>query len=466
MAVRSIRPAHSVRLPRVVSKWPGMPSLLLALLILTMYAELYLGDLDIGPASSRIYLLAVALIGLAVLTVKRRIDIVPSRNVGLLFAVYAAFIVWAFINTMVRDGALGDTVRDLGTTLIFGWLLLIAAQAVIHRTRDVLIISGALFASAALSGTVAILQWFDIEAAWDFARLLRPDERFDSFNGVAGLALFSVPLSYHLGVVSTLLIGPALWWRLQSRSLYLIIWSVVALAGFGIVVTVSRSAVMASLASLILIAVVQVIRRPGRDFSAPIRWKRKAALGTALVVFAISGLAAIAIANEVSDKSRHVPERGATFSLSRLTNFYNADRTSLASYALASWLDSPLIGDQPAWDAGWQDRLDLHRNLGDPRLPHNLVLNSLILYGAIGTAIILSFVGLAIWIGMSVVREVYRHPLLGPLAVSAMVALLWFLINAQFHNESFVSGSTLGMWLIAILIGIERISQTRSPSPA
>ena len=63
------------------------------------------------------------------------------------------------------------------------------AQAAVRNSRDVVALGIALGLTAYVNGFVADLQWLGVDAAWDLGRLLRPDDRFDSFLGLQYAAL-------------------------------------------------------------------------------------------------------------------------------------------------------------------------------------------------------------------------------------------------------------------------------------
>ena len=141
-------------------------------------------------------------------------------------------------------------------------------------------------------------------------------------------------------------------------------------------------------------------------------------------------------------------------------NSTEIDRVALWRYAFDSWLESPLVGDRPQYDAGFKERREVDADVPRATAPHNLVLNSLVFYGAIGTAFILVFLGLVTYLAISTIRRSYEHPVLGWLTISATIGLVAFSMNAQFHNESFLTGSTLGFWLVIIRAGADRLVRT------
>lgn len=437
------------------------------LLVAVMIADLFFGDLDIGPASSRIYLMAIALAIAVHRVIRGQVRPAVSRLAVGITLTYLLFIVWAMFNTLFRGGGLRETIEGLGSTVVFGWFLLITVQLLVRRPRDAQLLGISLGLTAATTAGVAMLQWFGFSPAWDVARLLRPDATFDFFNLVRGLNLFSISLGYHLLVGLPFLIGMALWWQWQSRLLPLLIAVSIGVVAMALIFSLSRSAIGAGVIVLILMFSLQMWRPPGG--------KPRSAVPTIYVltivlssILATQWLQEHFVEDKMTDNTITKPSSDdppalahARYSLSRNTSTNNSSRLALWRYAIDSWFDSPVIGDAPRYRAGYPARKKIDPNLPGLSSPHNLVLNSLVLYGVIGTALMLTFLGLAGWLALSTVWRVYSHPVLGPLAVVSAVGLITFLINAQFHNESFVSGSTLGFWTVAILAAVDRISRSR-----
>lgn len=430
-----------------------------------MWADLFLGDLDIGPASSRIYLLFALGVVVTVGVLSGRIKLFSSRLGLAISVVYALFIGWALVNSVIRDAGLVDSVERLGSTIFFGWLLFVLAQASIRRISDLYLVWAALTASAVLNAIVAISQWLGLDAAWDLARLFRPDTLFDRFPAVAGLALFSIPLAYQLLVGGVLLAGALLWWPRRYDSLRWLAGIGLGIVMLGTLFSLSRSAIGIGALALLALVIARYAPHP-----------------RAVLKFAVAGVVLLAIAVIVGNvliasrssarRPSTYPERVDRFNLSRATSISSPDRWGVWRLAVDSWLKSPLIGDIAAYNAEFRVRGKTDRNLGigRPRAPHNLLLNSLVIYGAIGTSLILAFMGLVTFLAYRTVRATRSSPSLGPLALIVTVGLIAFTVNAQFHNESFVSGSTLGFWLVAFLVAVENIyrngekSQNEAPA--
>lgn len=112
-------------------------SVLMILVVSVMVADLFLGDLDIGPASSRIYLLAVALVLTALQVLRGELRLFSSRSTMAIALSYGLFILWASVNSFIRGQSVADIVLGFGPTILFGWLLFVFAQAAIRRPSDV-----------------------------------------------------------------------------------------------------------------------------------------------------------------------------------------------------------------------------------------------------------------------------------------------------------------------------------------
>lgn len=431
---------------------PEIPRIIL-LVIAVMVADLFLGDLDIGPASARIYLLALAAAATLYLLVNGRLRLFSSGLSLALAVTYGGFLAWVTFNTLLRGGDFSGTINQLGSTLLFGWVLYVVAQAAMKSRRDVFSVSAALALTAIATALVASLQWFGFDPAWDLTRSLRPDEQFDSFKAVPGLSLFSISLSYHLLIGGALIAGGALWWPKRPILHSGLNWAAVSVIALALVFALARSAILAAALIAVLFTLIHLFRRPGAGKRGS--WKYPAAF---VVTFAVTVGIFVSVAGPPSELGNTgYPARESRYGLDRLRFFSSPERVALLHYAWDSWLDSPFIGDNPAYVEGYPLRVAVDDDLSTkPQAPHNMVLNTLIFYGAIGGVIMAGFLVLLAVLAVRTVRKAYKDPLLGPLAVATSLGLVAFLFNAQFHNESFVSGSTLGFWLVAILTAIER----------
>jgi hypothetical protein len=132
---------------------------------------------------------------------------------------------------------------------------------------------------------------------------------------------------------------------------------------------------------------------------------------------------------------------------SRLTNLYDAGRVILLQQALTFGITHWLWGGGPG--------LFLLATSSDfntyyqTAVPHNLFLNAFAYYGIPGLIFALFFC----FILFKNCRQFLRSALnqYDMLAVGLVFALLAYLINAQFHNASFVTGDPLMWWLVGIL---------------
>jgi O-antigen ligase len=438
-----------ISISRALAPLPA--SLLLYLAVAAFISDVFLGDIDIGPVSSRIYILGAAAVILAARLMNGDIPVFESRTARLTAASFALFIAWSIVNDLIRGDALVATVREVGTTTCFGLLLFVVVQASVKRDRDLVILGGALAVSATFNALIASSQWLGVEAAWDLGRVLRPDDIFDSFSAVAGISLFSIPLGNHLLTGLVMMLGAAFWWPQRKLAWDVIFAAGISLMILGLVFSLTRSALGASIVTGGSVLLVHFFRRPGGPQS--IRALLPTAVGLALA-------AVVLFSVQQSDSGRAdvlYPNRTERYTLARTTTVASPERWSTWRYAIDAWLESPLIGDTSGYVRGFDERRLSDPTVGPTRSPHNLFLNSLVWHGAIGTAVLVGFLVLIALAARDAVWRSFAHPVRGPVAVTTVAATLAFLMNSQFHNESFITGSSIGFWLVAMLVAVERV---------
>ena len=440
------------------ARWSQLPDVtpLIAILMAVMISDLFLGDWDIGPASSRIYLLGLAALMVAARVKSRAVTLFHSRLVAGLAVSFAAFTGWAVFNSIYQGAAVGDTVETFGTSVFFGWLLFLVAQASITRDRDLLILVILLGLTASASALVAVLQWLGADAAWNVWRSLRPDELFDPPPAIPGMALFSVPLSYHLLVGGSMILGLVMWWPMRSWLLRGLLAGGLVLIALAIAFSLVRSAAGAGLIVVAAFGLIHYVLRPAWAPSFGLGQIPKAALVAGAAISIVIAIIAIGVNSEETNYG--YPVSKTRYSLERLTDLSIQTRSGLWRYSIDSWLDSPIIGDIPAYDAGFAQLKKKDVNLYTPRSPHNLLLNSLVWYGLVGTILIAIFLGMVFALAARAIRSAKGHPSRAPVAIAATIGIAALLFNAQFHNESFLTGSTVGFWLVAFLAAIDRIA--------
>ncbi|MCH8109257.1 MAG: hypothetical protein IIB15_03930 [Chloroflexi bacterium] len=441
--------------------------------IMGVAGHLFFGSLDIGPFSFRIYVMLFLAFLLAADTLTLRRKLFRSALARDLVVIYLVFIVWTMLVRQAHGTPFRESVIFIMSNHLFALVSFIVIQNRLVTQKHIVLFAGALGFAAILSALFAVGQWFGIEIAWDIALALRPGEeesllgtRFGSFGFVPGLSVSSISLSYVLITLGFFVFSWTIH-RQRIRPSHLLLG--VVLTGvivLGIIFSQSRSAIGATVV-VVLVSLVLSLRSQGSK-------RRVSGAGIHKYIMAI-GLLIVTLVFVLGQLGRYLdltPEAGGGgYSLGRIFNLEDPRRVQAAasSIELISYnLTTLLTGS----DNATYDEI-LFRRLGGTDVviaPHNLLLNSLVIYGAIGTSLILAFMGLVTFLAYRTVRATRSSPSLGPLALIVTVGLVAFTLNAQFHNESFVSGSTLGFWLVAFLVAVEKIyrngekSQNEAPA--
>ena len=456
------------------------------LLVAAMVADLFLGDIDLGAVSARIYLLIAALGIYGGRVIRAEITLFSSRPAAYVSILFGLYIGWAAFASVLQGNQPADVAYGLATGPGFALGLFVAAQGLIRTKRQVVIIAIAFGLTAVLSAAVAAFQWLGFGSAWDISSRLRPGV----FEGiyVSGLALFSITLGYHLLAGGALIATTTMLCGEKSkfaRMATVIVMSFIVLALW---LSLSRSAIGAGLIGTVIIIGFALWYGPGI---------RRAWSGIAFAVVIPSAIAALVViftpdiplaeaqaaAKEHNAASQaaaiehntgtlsegKVEPRGAVqYDTGRNTNTKFADRVALTKYALRSFADHPIIGDSRAYmNLAYPDGTRADPDLpGRPATPHNLILNAMVSYGAIGAFLLLAVIGSVFILVYRTYRLSRPHRILHSLAVGSGIGLVLLLINAFFHNQSLASGGMTEWWLVIILAtayGTLRTGEETSP---
>jgi hypothetical protein len=132
---------------------------------------------------------------------------------------------------------------------------------------------------------------------------------------------------------------------------------------------------------------------------------------------------------------------------SRLGNLYDAGRVTLIRQALAFGMNHWFWGGGPAlFLLMTSSDFNTHYRTA---VPHNLFLNAFVYYGIPGLIFALLFcIKLYKDCRQLLQSALDQYDLL---TIGSVFALFAFLVNAQFHNASFVTGDPLMWWLVGIL---------------
>jgi hypothetical protein len=412
-------------------------------LSLLLAGQLFLGDFDIGPVSLRVYVLVTLCLGAVVRAVSLRQPLVRYTPALTPCLAYSALIVWIASCRLAAGDPMSVVARALASTHVFAALTFIIVQYFVRTTEDAERLAIVMLSAVALSAGIAIAQWFGVSLAWEMALALRPGEAAEALilgrlrgesGYVPGLAPFSIALGYQLVSVAGLAL--ALLSRTPSfKGFGLLVQLVTALLAAGLLVSQSRSALVAFL----VMAVCSVVLVSGR------RWVTV----TAGAFIICSGAALLLLITG---------EDTGAYGLQRVLSMDDPLRAELNRVALS------LIPKYFIMGGGIAEFNDILALNGMPfagnasYAPHNMFLMAGLYYGAIGICLTTIVTGLLL---KSVVCTL-RTPVLCTnwIAVGTALGLIGIFINSQFHNESIVSGSALPWWLAGLHVSVLRIARS------
>ena len=447
-------------LPRAIGV--SMP---VAFLLVTLICQFFIVDIDIGPVSTRVYLMVVLLSVVVAQTMLYRRSLFRCKEAYSLFIIYLAFVLWAIINRLYNAEPVGRIAYSITSTHLIAVAGFLVTQSVLKHRRDIVLMAGFIAMTALISGFVAIMQWLGISVFWNLALMLHPGEKseklllgtlYGSWGFVPGLALYSIPLSYHL-ITFGMFIFTWTYYRLQTRGNFA--KSVLGLVGiitllFAIMFTQSRSAMLATLVVFLFIVWYDKHRRKKLAKSAHrgVRWQVLLILMFAILSLAFAQLGGLLNPEVDAGKGR--------YSLSHIFKMEDPERMALALATVEFSSQYLLLGGRLR---EFGERLEM---TDDPRLPkrsqapHNMFLNAVLYYGLPGVFLILLLLRAVYLTCRQAIRLTASDSVARWIGLGAVAGLIAYLVNAQFHNDSFVTGGTLPWWLLGVLCAL--ITQART----
>jgi hypothetical protein len=412
----------------------GLMLLLLATLIVCCYCErLRLGpDLPLRTVAGTVLLGCLALQAQA--EGRRLLPRGFPRTILLVWAVLVAWVILSHVGQGLSVPTASREVlgRHLPSLSIFLTILYCA-----RGRPDVRFVAVATVTLVCISSFVGLMQWLEEDWAWRLQATMNPPvqnidvaeagDRQVSARLVAGLNSQPYVTSYYLAAAGPMLLA----FVLRSGHPYIASAQLVLVLA-ALVVLQERSAVVAFVACGLVLGLATL-------FSGP-RTRRRGILLAGVLIAGGAGISWWTAAKL---------ETGVRYRLDKFTNFYDSTRVATANKSLDVGADHILVG---------VSELEF-REMAGPTLashPHNVLLNAMVYHGLPGLilagALLLLFVQAIMAAGWSGWH--YGDAT----CTGAALALLGYLINAQFHNPSYISGDYLGWSLVAlVLASLERL---------
>lgn len=418
------------------------------LLVATLAATIYAGDVDVGPFSLRVYLYLALLGWMVTRSLLRQESLVDDIRATTLLLSYVVFVGWYAITLSLQGSPIAliavKTINYHGLSILTAVLTLY-----IVRTRaDVFVFARGLVVILLMSCTVAILQWRQVSAAWDLWHLLRP--QVAALPGEMGLALgdegtrtlgnpglfaTAAVFGYYVSAIV-----PIVFRRFMARTSVLTISSL-ALAITGLFVVQQR-------ASLLGVALAC-----GLLFYVQLRNRVKVAKLIVVVALLVVFISAVFF-TQLRQQSEGMPVTN------RYLDLQDIGRLQVAAVALRFISAHPFIGGVDGYLRFYEEQ----RWAGTRYkavTPHNMFLNAGVYTGVPGLLWIIFF---TIQLGV-IMAQCWRQARLQNdwTTITLVAALVGYLVSAQFHNASFVSGDIFPWVLIGLMLRSSKVTQKFRP---
>ena len=191
-------------------------SLPLFLLLALLFSNLFLNLYDIGPFSPKNYIIVIVCILLGVKMAVSRENPFRSKMAYKLFFIYSLFILCVIFTDLFNGRALLDIMREVPARHFSAIVIFLITQYYLRTWREIKIMALFMGITVLLSGTVAIMQMYDVSLAWAIRATLYPrgqllialgGDRLENVGYSAGLSLSSIQFTYHLSAFGTLLVS-------------------------------------------------------------------------------------------------------------------------------------------------------------------------------------------------------------------------------------------------------------------
>ena len=434
-------------------------SLPIVLIATALIAQFTIVDFDIGLASLRVYII-FGLFYLIVLYILMSIRS-PLRNKEStqLFKIYAAFILWILFVRLRNNQPLSVILVSLLSKHFLAIAGFIVIQFFIRNRTDAVLMALVMTITSLLSAFVGVMQWFGIKWFWDLALMLHPQEgtrelllgtKFGSWGFVPGLSQYSIPFSYHLITFGMFTVSWTIYkLNFSARPLTSMCrLSAIAVLSSAVLFSQSRSAIFSYLIAALFIMwnirkhYIRRIKRVG------VRRKSITVIIVMLFMFAIIYVC-FAYSKDFINVDVYPGQGG--YQLSRAFSIKDQVRIILAVSVLKAMPQNLLFGSVSQYE-----EILSESNLSRITSPHNMFLNALLYYGLPGLIFLLLLLKATYTVCAKAIRLARFDQKVAWVVYGAVAGLLAYILNVQFHNDSFVTGGNLSLWLLGLLCAVIR----------
>lgn len=426
----------------------------LLLLLGLLASNMYFGDVNIGPASPRLYFYGAAVIWVFAQCVIGRKSLGLDERAQVLLVCYGVYIAWTVIALTLQRAPLAGIANVLVGYHGISVVTFLITLFVVRTRADVGRLLAGLVLLFLVSCVIALLQWHFVPWSWNIWHRLRPHTEFLPGEpglvqnewgykriAISGLFGSAVAFGYYIAVLT-----PVVFRRFVARrSLTSLVALCLTLAAA--VVVQQRAALLAGVLCCLVVSFVKLRERGKSSRLLPL-----AALA-ALVAAIIAGVAYL------SDASNDV-----TSSATKYAEVVDTGRFQIAGIALRHIARHPALGGAREYEMAYERETDASSRYMDVVAPHNLFLNAAVFYG---TPALLLMVGFLALLGVMMARIwLAARARYDWTSMTLVLSIVAYLMVAQFHNASFVTGDAMPWVFIAAMLTASRepLAQTAPES--
>lgn len=371
--------------------------------------------------------------------------IIVFKQVRFLLIIYSILIFWIIVNRSFNGVPINNSLIKVSSNHIISVLSFLTIVYLATSPKRIYILTWSIVASAVISAIFGIMQYFGFQWFWEISILLHPNAQLllqntnaTLYGFIPGLALFSIPFSYHL-IVSGCLIFPIL---ASPEKFNILLRRRATLVVFIITIAIILSNSRSALLGFILLYYLVIIKfSPKRYLKNKLKY---------IILFGCLFMAVYSVSSRIqSDQSG--------YTIKRILSLKDSQRV-LTIRATIDYIKNSnlLLGNISSYFShlGTAQEASLFERL---HTPHNLFLNAFVFYGLPGLLLTTLFLYQLSLILIDFGRNNKNLPFkLSWINSGATASILVFTFNSMFHNESFLSGSVLPWWSLGILVASQQ----------
>jgi hypothetical protein len=391
----------------------------------------FAASFDIGPFSVKVYICSALFAGILMKKslVRTKVIWLPlGKRIALLWGL---FVLWKAVSRSAHGEAMPSVLASLLKNDGIAFMMFLSIVFYIRTRQHYEFLVKAFIFTVCLSIFFGLMQWLDHSWAWQIQQILNPgseqdvQQRFQAFL-VPGLYATSFTFGYYIAVAGSLLFP-------------LLLRSGTHLINAGqLLITIAGMIILQQRSVLLSFAIVALI------FTYLVTRLSKEKLAIILMIVMLLGIGGYKVFSWLNYGAQG-QARYTFYHLEkmRFEHLKSDERLSYARAAIALASKNLMFGVTPA---------DFKQDYGvdESAGPHNLFLNALLYYGVPGLILACMMIVFYAQLGVRVWRIALRKE--DYLSTGLVLGLVGYLVNAQFHNASFVSGDYLVWWLVALLI--------------